>query len=334
MLELFSANTTIVLGLSLNDQEDHLIQSAVSLAQRTSTQLILVHAAQPDRNYSLAREGFVLPYEEFERESFDEDLAIAQNKIEAIRDALPSGLVCETRVFRDFAEDALEEVARSAKASLIICGFHKQQATRFLDSMSTGLSLMAHSRVPVMVIPYESFIDFQSQPLTVLIADDLKEDGEQALRGTLGFCRSIDVNQLVHVYVNPMSYREINQMVDKIRIAMLEGQIPSDPEFNSQVYIDQTKLEIKSLLKQRIETMDPSFIHEYKYRPAVRFGLPIEEVHRLSMEIKSQVLILGKHHVLHRGRLSIGKIPYEAMVEPHVASIIVPDAHAFQQAST
>jgi len=328
MLELFSANTTIVLGLSLNDQEDHLIQSAVSLAQRTSAQLILVHAAQPYRNYSIAREGFVLPYEEFEKESFDEDLALAQNKIEMIRDTLPTGLVCETRVLRDFAEDALEEVARSTKAVLILCGFHKQQPARFLHSMSTGLSLMAHARHPVMVIPHESFVDFQSQPLTVLIADDLKEDGEQALRGALGFCRSIGVNQMVHAHVNVMSYREINQMVDKIRVAMLEGRIPIDPAFNSQVYIDQTKLEIKSLLKQRIEAMDPSFIHEFKYRPAVRFGLPIEEVHRLTLETKSQVLIFGKHHILHRGRLSIGKIPYEAMVEPHVATIIVPDAHS------
>src|SRR6478609_3487431 len=132
MLELFSANTTIVVGLSLNDREDHIIRAAVSLAQRTGSQLILVHAAEPFRSYSLAREGFALPYEEFEQESNDNDLAATRIKLETLRDSLPSSLVCETRVFRDYPEDALEEVARSTKASLIMCGFHREHPQRIL----------------------------------------------------------------------------------------------------------------------------------------------------------------------------------------------------------
>lgn len=326
MLELFSANTTIVVGLSLNDHEDHIVHAAVSLAQRTGSQLILVHAAEPYRSYSLAREGFALPYEEIEQESNDQDLAMAQNKMETLRDSLPSSLVCETRVFRDYPEDAIEEVARSAKASLILCGFRRDSSPRFLRGMSTALGLMAHSRHPVMIVPGDRAIDFQGTPLTVLVADDMKEDGANALRGALGFCRSIDIDHIVHAHVNPMSYREINQMVEQIRIAMLEGRIPSNPAFDSHIYIEETKEQLRAVLKQRMDTLDPSFTHEFKYRPSVRFGSTIDEIHRLTVETKSSVLIFGKHHILHRGRLSLGKVPYEAMVEPHVATIIVPDA--------
>jgi nucleotide-binding universal stress UspA family protein len=324
MLELFSTYTTIVVGLSLNDREDHIIQSAVSLAQRTSAQLIMVHATEPFRSYTLAREGFALPYEEVEADTSDAVLIMAQNKLDNLRDNLPSSIVCETRVIRDYPEDAIEDVARSAKGTLIMCGFHREQQPRFLGGMSTALALMAHSSYPVMVIPGDRALDFQNHPLTVLVADDLESDGEQALRGAMGFCRSIDVDQLVHAHVNPMSYREINHMVEKIQIAMLEGRIPSNPDFNSQVYIEETKASLKALLRQRIDAIDPTFTQEYKYRPCVRFGEPIEEIHRLTVETKSSVLTFGKHHILHRGRLSLGKVPYEAMIEPRVATIIVP----------
>ncbi len=328
MLELFSSYTTIVVGLSLNDREDHIIQSAVSLAQRTGSQLVLVHATEPYRSYTMAREGFALPYEELEQEASDAELVMAQNKMETLRESLPSSLVCESRVFRDYPEDAIEDVARSSKATLIMCGFHRERHPRFLGGMSTALSLMAHSRLPVMVVPGDRPMDFQQHPLTVLVADDLGHDGAQALKGAMGFCRSIDVDHLVHAHVNPMSYREINQMVEKVRIGMLEGRIPMNADFNSQVYIEETKSDLKKQLKQRIENLDAAFTHEYKYKPSVRFGTPIEEIHRLTVETKSSVLIFGKHHMLHRGRLSLGKVPYEAMVEPHVATIIVPDPEA------
>ena len=123
-----------------------------------------------------------------------------------------------------------------------------------------------------------------------------------------------------------MSYREINDMVAKIQVAMLEGRIPSNPAFDSKVYIEETKASLKNHLKQRMDLLEPGFTQEHKYRPAVRFGVPIEELHRLTVESQARVLIFGKHHILHKGRLSLGKIPYEAMVEPHVATIIVPNA--------
>lgn len=326
MLELFSPDTTIVVGLSLHERDDHVLQTAVSLAQRTGAQLILVHAAEPYRSYSLAREGFVLPYEEMEQETIDAELVTVQNQLATLRDSLPSSLVCETRVFRDYPEDAIEEVADSSKASLIVCGFHRERQSRFLGGMSKALSLMAHSKHPVMVVPADRSMDFQQQPLTVLVADDLRSDGAAALRGAIDFCRSIDVEQLVHAHINEMSYREINQMVEKIQLAMLEGRIPSNPEFESHAYIEETKASIKTLLKQRIEAVEPGFVRDCKYRPSVRFGAPIDEIHRLTVETKSSVLIFGKHHMLHRGRLSLGKVPYAAMVEPHVATIIVPEA--------
>lgn len=334
MLELFSADTSIVVGLSLTEHDEHVLQSAVSLAQRTGSQLILTHATHPYQNYSLAREGFALPYEEFEKDAYDQDLADAQNRLEIIRDSLPSSLVSEIRVLRDYPEDALEEVALSCKATLIICGWPKAHPAKILRGMSTALSLMAHSRFPVMVIPGGTTIDFQDHPLTVLVADDLKVDGRQALRGALGFCRSIDLEQMVHAYVNPMSYREINTMVEKIQVAMLEGSIPSDPAFNSQLYISQTKEELKQVLKQRIESMDPGFTHEYKYRPSVRFGPIDEELHRLTKETKCRILMFGKHHMVHRGRFQLGRIPYEAMVESQMATIVVPDPVPSREAGT
>lgn len=325
MLELFSPETTLVIGLDLTEGEQSLLDTAVSLAQRTGSRLILVHAAPPFRSYSLAGEGFAMPYEELEREAYDSDIKQAEHKLLTIRDSLPSDLVIETEVFREFPEDALEAVAQESHAQLIMCGYRLDKHQTFFGGMSTALSLMRHSKVPVMTVPLGTRIDFQNRKHSILVADNLRTEGFYALKAAMGLCKSIDTDELIHLHVNKSSRKEIESMVDKIKVAMLEGRFPDDPDFTADLYMERLMSETLGALRQRLHDADPEFARDIQYRAAVRFGSPNEIVHQMVEETHPHLLVFGKHHIFRSKGFSLGKIPYQSMVEKNVATLVVPD---------
>ncbi len=325
MLELFSSETTIVVGLDLSEEEDKLIRSVVSLAKRTGSSLVFVHAAQPFRSYAPLGEDLVLPYDAFEEESYHSHSEEAQQRLYALRDRLPAELVIDIEVLRDYPENALESVAEKVGASLIVAGMRsRNDDASIYEGMSTALSLMGSSKFPVMILPLGTEIDFSSHQHRVLVADNLKEEGLLALSAALAFCRSLNIKNLAHLHVRKTSYRDINSTVEKIKLAMIEGRVPVNPEFEREVYLKQIKDEVKNLLKLRFENSDPEFAKGIHWTPRVRFGHPARELHEATRDAGADILIFGKHHFLRPKGLVFGKIPYAAMIEENVASIVVP----------
>jgi hypothetical protein len=155
---------------------------------------------------------------------------------------------------------------------------------------------MAQAQVPVMIVPVDSEIDFVKQKHTVLVADNLRSEGLFALRAALGLCKSISYHHLVHLHVKSTTYREINSTVDKIRIAMIEGRIRNDPDFNAHLYVERIKADLKENMHKRLVDADSDFAQGLHYTPRVRFGSPSAEVHRLVSESRADILVFGKHH--------------------------------------
>ncbi len=325
MLELFSSGTTLLLGLDLRHDESNVIKTASSLALRTGSRLILVHAAQPFRSYALAGEGFALPYEEFERESYDADIKAAEQTLQGIRDKLPPELMVDIEIVRDYTEDALEGLAKDSKAQLILCGHRASEDSALVQGLSTSLSLMAHATVPVMTIPLGSHLNFTHKAHKILVADSLQEGGFRALKAALGFSKSIDTEMFYHLHVYPNSVEELQESAEKIRIAMVEGRIPADPSFHGDYYVEKLQEKILHELRRRHHEADPELARGPGYKAKVSFGDPAEQLHRAVAETKADILIFGKHHFLRPKGLSLGKIPYRAMLEENLATLVIPD---------
>ena len=325
MLELFSPETTLVVGLDLSDGEQSLIDTAVSLAQRTGARLILVHAVPPFRNYALAGEGFALPYEELQQEAYDSDLKAAEARLETLRDQLPADLVVETEVLREFPEDALEAIAMDSRAQVILCGYRLDKHHSFCGGMSTALSLMRHAHKPVLTIPIGTTLDFLNEKYSILVADNLRTEGLYALKAAMGLCKSIDTDELVHLHVNPSTVSDLQAMVGKVKMAMIQGRYPNDPDFTLDLYVERMNSEILSAMRQRLQEADPEFARDVHYRATMRLGHPSEVVHKMVEETHARILVFGKHHIFRSRGFSLGKIPYQSMVESNVATLVVPD---------
>jgi hypothetical protein len=176
-----------------------------------------------------------------------------------------------------------------------------------------------------MTIPIGTKIDFEKKKHSILVADNLRTEGLYALRAAMGFCRSIDTDELIHLYVNPNSVRDLQRMTDTIKVAMLEGRYPDDPNFTLDLYIERMNSEILSVLRKRLQEADSDFARDIHYRAAARMGEPHQVVHDMIAETHPRIVVFGKHHIFRSRGFSLGKIPYQSMIEKNVGTLVVPD---------
>jgi len=329
MLELFSSETTVVVGLELSGREENLIRTAVSLAQKTGTRLVFVHALSSGPGVAFHDEAAYFDESNFlkSRDILDERDAL-QN-LYALRDRLPPELFVDIRVLKEYPEDALELVAEETDANLIMVGMRKHNNDRWLGEISTGVVLMGSSHFPVMVQPLDVQMDFMSSHHKLLVADNFRTEGLSALQAALGLCRSIAYEDLVHVHVEQLSYEDLHLMAEKMKISMIEGLIPDDPDFDEKRFIERVKDESRLIMSDRLKEADIEFCKGVHWIPRVRFGNPVVELSRTAQQTHADLMIFGKHHLLNPAKIKegsvIGSISYADMINYHIPSIVVPD---------
>lgn len=320
-------NQAIVVGVSLDKKDELVVQSAAALARKLESPLELVHATQPIFNYMGAGDVVVNPYYGYDRVINDMEDEEARQGLERIRKSLPADLQVGLHVVRDYTSEALTTIATEVHAGLIVAGMGKRAGSNFLEGMSTAFSLAAHADVPVLILPIDRPIPFTDEP-RMLVADNLEAEGRRALEAAIQMAIELKSSAVCHIHVHKLSNAEVEHMVDKVREAMNLGRIPLNPEFSTTTYTEQVRAKIVEELQLRFRGIPGAETLAPRYQALVSFGKPAEELHRTTHLHRPQLLVFGRHHLFHRQRFSLGKIPYDAMMEEGVATMIVPDTVA------
>ncbi|WP_141733748.1 universal stress protein [Oligoflexus tunisiensis] len=314
----------IVVGISLDNSDEYLIQSAAALARRLESPLELVHATQPIFNYMGAGDVVVNPYYGYDRVINDMEDDEARKTLEGMRQRLPPDLRLGLHVLRDYTSEALTTIATEVHAGLVMTGLSKRAGNNILEGTSTAFSLAAHADVPVLIVPLDATINFAESP-RMLVADNLDVEGRLALEAAIQMAVELNCAEICHVHVHKLSSTEVQHMVDKVREAMNLGRIPLNPEFSTTTYTEELRRRIAEELQSRFRSIPKAEAVASRYQALVNFGKPVDELHRTTRIHKPQLLVFGRHHLFHRQRFSLGKIPYDAMMEEGVATMIVPD---------
>ncbi len=319
----------IVVGLQLSDKEQSLIATAASLAQKLQSPLELVHATQPIFSYMGAGDVVVNPYYGYDRVVTDIEEEEARKAMEKVKASIPSGITVNTHVLRDYNSEAVTTIANETHAGLILCGIQRDSKDSLFAGMTTAFSLASHAEVPVMIVPLDSKLDFTTRP-RLLVADNLEIEGRHALEAGIHLGIELDCSELCHVHVNQLAHRDVEHLVKKVKEAMNLGRIPENPAFSTEAYENQIRSKIVDDLKYRFHNSQGAAQLKPKYDALVNFGSPVDELHRTATDRKSQIMIFGRHHLFHRRGLALGKVPYSAMVEEGLATLIVPDTEPAQ----
>lgn len=314
----------IVVGLSLDATDQDLLHTAIALARKLESPLELVHATQPIFNYMGAGDVVVNPYYGYDRVINDLEDEDARKGLDTLRQTIPADVKAGVHVLRDYASEALTTIATEVHAGLIICGISKDASANFLGGMSTAFSLASHAEVPVLIVPLGVKLDVATRP-RMLVADNLEVEGRRALEVAIQLADELDCAEICHTHVHQLGITEVQHMVDKVREAMTLGRIPHNPEFSSRIYVEQIRGKINDELRYRFHNSQGAYRVKMRYETLVAFGNPVEELHKITLQHSSQLLVFGRHHLFHRRRFAVGKIPYNAMMEQGVATLIVPD---------
>jgi nucleotide-binding universal stress UspA family protein len=322
----------IIVGVSLDKNDELLIQSAAALARRLESPLELVHATQPIFNYMGAGDVVVNPYYGYDRVINDMEDEEARKGLQRVRQTLPADLAVGIHVLRDYTSEALTTMATELKAGMIVTGLGKRAGSNLLEGMSTAFSLAAHAEVPVLILPLGQRLAFEEAP-RLLVADNMENEGQLALEAAVQMALALNAAAVCHLHVHTLSKKDAEHMVEKVREAMALGRIPVNPEFSTSTYMEQVRETYSDQLRARFRAVPGAAALTPRYQSLVSFGKPVEELHKTTQLHKPQLLVFGRHHLFHRQRFSLGKIPYDAMMEEGVATMIVPDTAAHLKSS-
>lgn len=315
----------IVAALLLDATDQAILSAARFLARKLHAPLQLVHAVRPMFSYVGSGDIVINPYYGYESHFSENEERDAKVKLEALRETIDEVEV-SSEVLRDFPAEAILDFAQDKHAGLIICGVRPddKERHRLLSGLSTAFSLASDADVPVLLIPIDRPIPFD-RPLRMLIADNLESEGEEALEVALALAHALHAEQLTHIHVQETSYGEIDKMIESVRESMLKGAIPANPILNRDVYIEGVRTKTRDELLRRCHSSAAAALNSTVYEPVVAFGHPADEVHDEIQRSGSQIMIFGRHHLIRRKTLSLGRIPYKAMIEEGVATLVVPD---------
>ena len=315
----------IVAALSLDSSDTAILQTALYLARTLLTSLELVHAVRPLFTSVGAGDTIVNPHFSYETTYSDQEAKTAENKLQQLASEIDD-VVVNTHILRDYPTEAILTVANEIGAGLIICGVREPTSKHtFLSGLSTGFSLASYSDIPVLLVPDHKPIRFD-RPIRILVADNLEAEGLSALNAGFSLARELHAESLIHMHVQEMSLPEIDRMIETVRDSMILGQIPSDPLLSRDYYIDRVRSRTREEMLRRCLELQAESLNSTQYEAVIAFGTPSDEIHQEVQRIETQIMIFGRHHLLRRKTLSLGRIPYHAMIEEGVSTLVVSNS--------
>ncbi len=314
----------IVVGMRLDDHEDQLLQSAMSLARKLQSCVEIVHCFESNIGYSSA--GEILPKSGSESPAvsnpWSEDRA--KDILKAIGSAANEHSDIHVHVERGDPAENLSRIAREVGAGLIICGIRGQNQTMAFKGLSTALSLAFYAPVPVLILPLPIVIEFD-KPVSILIADSLGGEGWHVLESGLQLARYLDCEAIYHVHVLKANATDIQKTLKDMSESAKQGRITPDVSLTPEL-LEKTLLQkINEELFYRFHNTSCSKDLLQRYHPIAGVGDVDSEVYRIMENCDTRLVIMGRHQFYSQRRLALDHIPYRAIMDRKAGLLVIPN---------
>lgn len=245
----------------------------------------------------------------------------AQRQLDEIRASLPADLSVKTVIVTGSPVETIAREASDLGTALLLVGVTYKAATLLPSGLSTGLSLLAYSPVPVLVADTDRHLPRIDACVKLLVSDDLTAQSEAAVAFAANLCDGIRQSQIHHVHINALSPRDLR--------TALEGAAAA-------AYATLPEAEIEAvtnaLSRERLKSLDTRFnkyrrsgsTSDVKYSASVAPGSVKRELPELIKDNAPDILIFGRHKAFHTKPFSLGRMPFRAMLSLHLPVLVVP----------
>lgn len=305
----------IVVACSMDfDRDEYLVRQAGRLARQLKLPVHLVHSLEPFKYMhwrgaqasDAASEENPIPSGNVFRKALS-----GLNELSELMRAGPSELDVTANVLSGPPADAIAIEATAIDAILIIVG--SADETKILSGLSTTRELLTTSSIPVLIINDDCIADFSGENLSILIADSLHNDAIRPLETASNLASKSEHGLLIHAHVQSDHQSFIQRFILSPLSRMLPGSIPGK-------LAAQTSASLMSQVKERAERVGGN----PNYLPVVVAGEPQEALLDLADKFSADIIVFGRHRMLHLDSLTLGRVSTAGMLSHKSAVMVVP----------
>jgi nucleotide-binding universal stress UspA family protein len=219
----------------------------------------------------------------------------------------------------------LLQVAERTHASLIVCEAHHSSYRLMPRSVSTIVTLLAGTKIPLLIMPHDKNDDFQKGHLRIAVCDDLRSSSRHALAiaSELGCAGTGNQIQQIHCSdLNPVDFESFSRSyayVNRDRLELTEAL----PTF--QELLTTTELKIAEHMQDRMAPFKPLLErNKCALEKVVLFGDVEDELSKYLRRSDADVIVFGKHQMFHENILHLGSLSLTSMLQFHKPVLIVP----------
>ncbi len=324
MPKSFRGNHSQVLAAVKMGDDDHpSLKFAAQLCRRTGMRLRLVSVVDLDQ----FRDVRYAPNDLFDftlvRSIIGDDAqASVEDELRRMAMKLDVGSPVTTSVSIGKTAQCVIAEATVSGSSVIVTGASKGNHRFVLKGLSTALSLMAESPVPVAVINDACHVDLTRESLKIFVADELSGASERAVLVAFDLALALRRTDVVHVHANPLDMETFAKAIQRLENFRDEGYLK---DFGPSEMWDAAQRDLLDQIRHRASSRT-LFLETVggKYQPEVLYGGVLPEMEKTIEAQNPDLLVFGRHHTVHRRPFSIGKVPFHFMLSHNRPLVIVP----------
>lgn len=313
----------IVVAMKFDNLSTHVLRLAFELAERCKLKVAAIHVVEllPIPRNFLAETITGIDIAQAARSQQKGELEAARERLEKLaREIDPNGLVITTKVLSGLPAQMIAAEAAATNAAFIITGAASVSHRFIPKGLSTALTLMSDASVPVLVMRLETILESSQKEFRVLVADDMRDSGNAALRTALSLACLYPSSNVCHVHVNSLTESALEAALDAGAFSR-----SSSTKGGARVF-DLMVKEIEDQLEKRArDVMSGLSSPGINYNPHVKTGSVAETLDLVIEEFHPDLIVFGRHQTFRSKPLSMGQIPFHSMLSQSVAVMIVPE---------
>ncbi|MDD1419909.1 universal stress protein [Dolichospermum sp. ST_sed1] len=322
--QFIDKNKNICVAINFDQNTSTLFNQAVNLANATGMGIHFVHCLTPLINGPW---GYYLPNEvvmpELTTQAEEGAVQKATEKLQALVEKIPTEFdVTYKAVVADPISGVLDQ-ANEKNASLILTATSSYPDRNILNGASTAIGLVIHSPVPVMVIKEGHVDSFTKKRLSVLLADDLQNNTENAIHGCGELISQLKNIDMMHLHVHGGLYDNI---ADSVSSFMAESWKALNPNNKSakQVLVEEYEMRKAALENRGVELKARIAATHGEYNSKVSSGDISEEIQLNAQKLDADLIVFGRHEFIHKSPFMFGRVPFGAMLMQDRPILVFP----------
>ncbi len=314
----------IVAAVAFDQQTEAIVRAVTSLARRFEMGVHLVSVVEPTLanpwiQLSRAEMAYFPIYpgvDEADRQDKTTRMADLARRFELpfpVTTSVTYGLKAQTIISEAIAK----------RANVLVTGFDPESYRLSLTGMSTALMLLADAPLPVLAVTVETAPDFNKPRFKVLIADDLTETTQEAVRMGYEIASGLEHAEVRQTYIHG-DFRELLRS----RWEEFKSRFP-DKDCGTLTPDSLWETEQQTLLAKATAQGAPfrkkAELAHVKINLDVRTGTDVpEEFRNVAKEFAPDLVVFGRHRLLRSRPFLIGRMPFRTMLQLRQPVLVVP----------